>query len=213
MLTVFAVATVLIALAELGDKTQLLALCLAARYRPWKVLVGITGATLLIHLLSTAVGEVAGGLIPAFWLRLATGALFVGFGVWTLRGDQGLDEDAAPSRFGPILTSGVAFFFAEIGDKTQIMTMTVAADPGAAVRSLGVLGSHIPVSATPSRAGAFLGVWLGSTVGMVIADGLAIIVGAILGRKLPERLITRVAGGFFILFGIASFASAFIGRA
>ena len=210
MLTAFVVATVLIALAELGDKTQLLALCLAARYDPWKVLVGITGATLLIHLLSTAVGEAAGGIIPAFWLRLLTGALFVGFGVWTLRGEADAGSDTSDGRFGPVVASGVAFFLAEFGDKTQIMTMTVAADPGAALRSLGILGSHIPPSAAPTKAAAFVGVWLGSTVGMVLADGLAIVVGAVLGKKLPERLITRVAGAFFILFGVASLLSAFL---
>lgn len=205
----FAVAVVLIALAELGDKTQLLALCLAAKYRTSQVLVGILGATLLVHLLSTAVGEVAGSLVPELWLRLATGALFVAFGLWTLRGD-GAEESRETGRYGPVLATGIAFFLAELGDKTQIMTMSVAADPSAALRTLGALGAPLSgiASAERSAGGTFVGVWLGSTAGMMLADGLAILVGSALGRRLPERLITRVAGAFFILFGVAAFATA-----
>ena len=138
MLYTFAVATILIALAELGDKTQLLALVLACRYDPWKVLLGIFGATLLIHLLSTVVGAAVGSFIPTLYLTWGAGLLFVGFGLWTLRGDSvGEDEPDMPDRFGPVLTSAIAFFLAELGDKTQIMTMTIAADPGAALRTFG----------------------------------------------------------------------------
>jgi putative Ca2+/H+ antiporter (TMEM165/GDT1 family) len=215
VLTAFVVATVLITFAELGDKTQLLALCLAAKYKAWQVLVGIFVATLAIHLLSTAVGGVVGNLVPAFWLRLLTGVLFVGFGIWTLRGEDEEECETEPSRYGPIAASGVAFFLAELGDKTQLMTMSIAADPAAATRALGSFGARLaPVASTATAgAGTFIGVWLGSTAGMMIADGLAIIVGAVLGKALPERLITRIAGVFFILFGIAAFVSAFIGRA
>jgi putative Ca2+/H+ antiporter (TMEM165/GDT1 family) len=213
LLTTLVVATILIALAELGDKTQILALCLAARYKAWQVLVGIFVATLLIHLGSTAVGGLVGNLVPQFYIRLLTGVLFIGFGAWTLRGEDE-DEDApSAGRFGPIVTTGIAFFLAELGDKTQIMTMTVAADPAAALRTLGSAGAGLAFlpAAPPSPAGAFLGVWLGSTLGMMIADGLAIGIGAVLGRKLPERLITRISGVFFILFGLAALVTAFRG--
>lgn len=218
MLYAFAVATVLIALAELGDKTQLLALALACRYRAWQVLVGIFAATLLIHLLSTAVGELVGGLVPRLWLSIATGILFIGFGIWTLRGEKDDEADAAAraGRFGPIVTVGIAFFLAELGDKTQIMTMSIAADPAAVLRTLGAAGPAISgalraIGLTPEGlggTGTFFGVWLGSTVGMMIADGIAIVVGAVLGKKLPERLITRISGVLFILLGIAALVAA-----
>lgn len=216
MIYAFAVATILIALAELGDKTQLLALALAARYRVWQVLVGIFAATLFIHLFSTLVGQVVGGLIPELWLGIGTGLLFVGFGVWTLRGDADDDDGARTGKFGPVLTVAIAFFIAELGDKTQIMTMTIAADPAAVLRTLGAAGPAITetlrsvgLSAeglTPTQ--SFWGVWLGSTLGMMIADGIAILVGSLLGKKLPERLITRISGVLFIVFGLATAGAA-----
>ena len=213
MLYAFAVATVLITLAELGDKTKLLALCLAARYRWWQVLIGIFGATLSIHLFSTLIGQAVGSIIPQLWLGVITGVLFVGFGVWTLRGekDDG-DNGARTGRFGPIVTVAVAFFLAEMGDKTQIMTMTIAADPGAALRTFGWFAAGwLPAGlAPPTGAPAFFGVWMGSTVGMVIADGLAIIVGAVLGKTLPEKLITRISGVLFILFGVGMIVAMYL---
>jgi putative Ca2+/H+ antiporter (TMEM165/GDT1 family) len=220
MLYAFVVATILIALAELGDKTQLLALALATRYKAWEVLVGIFVATLAIHLFSTLAGGLVGTLIPQFWLAIVSGLLFVGFGIWTLRGDEE-DEDAVKaSRYGPIVTTAIAFFLAELGDKTQIMTMTIAADPAQMLRTFGSAGPAIEgflaswglsaASLTPQQ--AFWGVWLGSTVGMMIADGLAIIVGVVMGKTLPEKLITRISGTIFILFGLLAIVGAFVGR-
>jgi Ca2+/H+ antiporter, TMEM165/GDT1 family len=213
VLQAFLVSTVLITLAELGDKTQLLALMLAARYRAWQVLVGITGATLLVHLLSTAVGAAVGSFIPQAVLSWVAGLAFIGFGVWTLRGDE-VDEEEAEghARFGPILATAIAFFLAELGDKTQVMTMTIAADPGAALRLLGGVGaSWLPSGLQPATgATALLGVWMGSTLGMVLADGAAIIVGAVLGKALPERLITRVSGVLFLVFGVGMIASLYL---
>jgi len=222
MLYTFAVATILITLAELGDKTQLLALALATKYKAWQVLVGIFVATLVIHFFSTLAGGLVGTLIPEFWLRVVSGLLFVGFGVWTLRGDDDQDADKATAgaRFGPIATTAVAFFLAELGDKTQIMTMTIAADPAAVLKTLGAAGPAISAflaslglsasSITPVE--SFWGVWLGSTVGMMIADGLAIIVGVVLGKTLPERLISRISGGIFIAFGLVYIVTAFLSR-
>jgi len=213
----FLVATVLITLAELGDKTQLLALCLATRYRWWQVLIGIFAATLFIHFFSTLVGQAVGNLIPGLWLGIITGVLFVGFGVWTLRGDSDNGDDGSKAgRFGPIVTVAIAFFLAELGDKTQIMTMAIAADPAAVLRTFGAAGPAI----TDALAGmglradgltatqSFWGVWMGSTIGMMIADGVAIVVGSILGKKLPERIITRISGALFIVFGLATAGAA-----
>jgi len=216
----FAVATILIALAELGDKTQLLALALACRYKVWQVLVGILVATLAIHLLSTLAGQLIGDVIPHLWLSIITGLLFIGFGIWTLKGDDDDDDGARAGRSGAIVTVGIAFFLAELGDKTQIMTISIAADPAAVLRTLGAAGPAISgalrsvgLSADGlTKAQTFWGVWLGSTVGMMIADGLAILVGAVMGKKLPAKLISRISGTVFILFGVASLATAFFSR-
>lgn len=219
MLYAFVVATIFITLAELGDKTQLLALALAVKYKAWQVLVGIFAATLAIHLLSTLAGQLIGNLLPEQWLRLITGVLFIGFGIWTLRGDEepeGGEERAAASAYGPILTTAVAFFLAEIGDKTQIMTMTIAADPAAVLATFGSFGTSVGSWLTSvglsakqlSPVATFWGVWFGSTLGMMIADGLAIVVGRVLGKTLPERLISRIAGIIFIAFGVMALAGA-----
>ena len=218
MLYAFVVATILITLAELGDKTQLLALGLATKYKWWHVLIGIFVATLFIHLFSTLAGGLIGSLMPTFWLSIVSGLLFVGFGIWTLKGDSDPDAEEATktARFGPIVTTAIAFFLAELGDKTQIMTMTIAADPAAILRTFGSAGPAIDqflasaglnaASLTPQQ--AFWGVWLGSTVGMMIADGLAIIIGVVMGKTLPEKLITRISGTIFILFGVFAIVSA-----
>jgi putative Ca2+/H+ antiporter (TMEM165/GDT1 family) len=216
VLYTFLVATILIALAELGDKTQLLALVLATRFKAWEVMVGIFGATLLVHLISTALGAAIGSLIPVGALTWVAGLLFVGFGIWTLRGEEAAQGDRAPrTTLSPILASAVAFFLAELGDKTQLMTMAIAADPGAALRSFGGFASKwLPAhAAAPTGVSALVGVWTGSTLGMLIADGIAIFVGAVLCKTLPERLITRVSGVLFIMFGVGVIAAMLFGHA
>jgi Ca2+/H+ antiporter, TMEM165/GDT1 family len=221
VLYAFAVAAILITLAELGDKTQLLALALATKYKAWQVLVGIFVATLAVHLFSTLAGGLIGNLIPAFWLSIVSGLLFIGFGVWTLRGDDDQDADEATSKFkyGPIVTTAIAFFLAELGDKTQIMTLAIAVDPGSAILVylkgagptvqgwLATVGSPANVSAM----GRFWAVTLGSTVGMVVADAVAILIGRLLGKNLPELLMRRVSGVIFILFGVLSIGSVLLG--
>ena len=166
--------------AELGDKTQLVAMMFALRYRWWVVLSAITVATTAVHVLSVAIGHYLGAALPTHLLGLIAGAMFVFFGLWTLRGDSLSDEEAskaakatAPAFF--VVTS--AFVLAELGDKTMLATITLAADNN------------------------WLGVWIGSTLGMVAADGLAIVVGAVAGKHLPERLIQITAAALFLLFG------------
>ena len=168
----------LIFVAELGDKTQLVALTLATRFRAGVVLAGIFVATLLVHLLSVAIGGLTGTVLSSGWIELLSGLAFVGFGLWTIRGDQ-LDEDkgAMQSLTSPFLIVTITFFLAELGDKTMLGTVTLAASYSWVV------------------------VWIGSTLGMVLSDGLAIWVGQALGKKLPERSIKIGAAVIFFVFG------------
>ncbi len=223
MAYVLIVALVLVMIGELADKSQLLALVLATRYRAWQVLLGIFIATFVVHFFTTLAGQALGGMIPASVLPWISGTLFVGFGIWTLRGDADPSGEAerAPTRFGPVVATAVAFFFAELGDKTQIMTLTIAADPGSALllylRGLGPTvaawmdGAGLAAGAI-SPAQQFWAVTLGSTIGMVIADAVAIGAGRLLGRNLPEAALRRGSGIVFILFGVATVIAPYVVR-
>jgi len=180
----FLIALFLVFLAEMGDKTQLVALAFATRYAAQTVLAGVFAATLLVHLFSVVLGELVGLALPAFWVKLLAGVAFLGFGLWTLRGDD-VDEDerVAERRVGPTITVASAFFLAELGDKTMLATVTIA-----------------------SQQHDFAGVWIGSTVGMVVADGLAIIVGKVLGKQLPEKAIQYGAATIFLVTGVVTLA-------
>jgi Ca2+/H+ antiporter, TMEM165/GDT1 family len=185
-LTAFWISLSLVFIAEMGDKTQLVALAFATRFRATVVLAGVFVATLVIHLGSVAIGEVAGQALPRFWIDLLAGVAFIGFGLWTLRGDKIEDEKASRNRFGPFLTVATTFFLAELGDKTMLATVTIA-----------------------SQQNSFVGVWLGSTVGMVLADGLAIIVGQVMGKRLPHKLIKYSAALIFVGSGLWTLVQAF----
>ncbi len=167
--------------AEMGDKSQLMAMTFALRHRWWVVLGGITAATTAVHLISVAVGHYLGAALPTHLLGILAGVAFVFFGLWTLRGDRLSDDEAtraqrssAPAFFA--VTS--AFLLAELGDKTMLATVTLAADHD------------------------WVGVWIGSTLGMVAADALAIVVGATAGKHLPERFIQLAAAALFVVFGV-----------
>lgn len=221
MVYIFLVALILIMVGELADKSQLLALVLATRYKWWQVLIGIFIATFVVHFFTTLVGQFMGAAIPGYLLPWITGVLFIGFGLWTLRGDSVEEEEADKGgRFGPIIATAIAFFLAELGDKTQIMTLAIAVDPGSALvtylRSAGpTVQSWLLIVGSPeqvSEAGRFWAVTMGSTIGMVLADAVAIGIGTLLGKKLPELAMRRVSGVVFILFGVGSIASVFLGR-
>ncbi|MFZ2172712.1 MAG: TMEM165/GDT1 family protein [Rhodococcus sp. (in: high G+C Gram-positive bacteria)] len=166
--------------AELGDKSQLMAMTFALRYRWWVVISGITVATTVVHLVSVAVGHYLGVALPTAAISVVGGIAFLIFGLWTLRGDR-LSEDeglkAARATRSAFLAVTSAFFLAELGDKTMLATITLATD-------------HDSV-----------GVWIGSTVGMVAADALAIVLGALLGKHLPENIISLGAATLFFAFG------------
>jgi putative Ca2+/H+ antiporter (TMEM165/GDT1 family) len=210
----FFAVTLLVAVAELGDKTQLLVLALACRYRWWQVMSGVTAAIVVLQLLAAGVGSLLGDALPRFWLQLAAGVLFIAFGVWTLLGkDHEEDEEEAArrkTRFGPALTSMLVFFLAELGDKTQLITATIAAEPAVALEPVyRVLPALRGVP--PEGAAAFVAVWLGGVLGMVIADGASVAVGSFLGAKLPERAIKYVSAVVFVAFGVFTLWSAFFG--
>ena len=179
----FLLSTAVIFVAELGDKSQLMAMTFATRYRARDVILAITAATLIVHLASVAIGFWIGEAFAGYqsWIAIGAGIAFLIFGAWTLRGDELTEEEATKARSSrglAIVAVGVAFFLAELGDKTMLATITLATREG------------------------WLGTWIGSTLGMVAADALAIGVGALLGRKLPERFIKIGAAVAFLVFGI-----------
>ena len=178
-----------IALAEMGDKTQLVALAFAMRFSVGAVIGAVFSATLLVHLFSVAIGEALGMALPTFWLTIAAGLAFIGFGVWTLRGDtlDGTDTKRL-ARYGPFMTIAITFFLAELGDKTMLATITLASQ----LREFGP-------------------VWLGSTLGMVVADGLAVLIGVVAGRRLPRQAIKYTSATIFMLSGIVTLAGPLFG--
>ena len=183
----FVVATLVafgaIFVAEMGDKSQLMALAFATRFRPVAILIGITLATAAVHAVSVGIGAILQVSLPTRAINIAAGVLFLGFAAWTLRGDKldAADEERVERAGGgsAVATASVAFFLAELGDKTMLATITLAT-------------TYAP-----------LGVWVGSTVGMVAADALAIVVGRLLGTRLPERAVKVGAAALFVLFGVA----------
>ncbi|GIF69738.1 UPF0016 family membrane protein [Asanoa ishikariensis] len=180
-LAALAISFGVIFVAELGDKSQLMAMTFATRYRALTVLIGITVATAVVHLISVAVGYGLGAALPTKWISLAAGVAFLAFAAWTLRGDSLTEEEkskAGRTQRSAVLAVGGAFFLAELGDKTMLATITLATQHG------------------------WFGVWVGSTIGMVAADALAIVVGRMLGKRLPEKAIKWGAAALFVIFGI-----------
>jgi putative Ca2+/H+ antiporter (TMEM165/GDT1 family) len=182
MVDAFLLSFGVILLAELGDKSQLMALAFATRYPALVVLVAVTLATLVVHAGSVLLGVVAANALPTAAINVAAGLAFFGFAWWTLRGDHlGERERARAERSGrwAVITIGTAFFLAELGDKTMLATVTLATteDP--------------------------IGTWLGSTAGMVAADAIAIVVGSVMGSRLPDRAIRVFAAVAFVVFGAA----------
>jgi Ca2+/H+ antiporter, TMEM165/GDT1 family len=172
----------IIFVAELGDKSQLMALAFAARYRATLILLGITVATAAVHAVSVLIGAVLGVAVPTRAISLAVGLAFFGFAAWTLRGDTLAEDEAAKAQRSArsvVIAVAAAFLLAELGDKTMLATVTLATKEGR------------------------LGTWAGSTLGMVAADALAIVVGQQLGARLPQRVIKVGAAATFILFGLA----------
>lgn len=179
------IALLAVTLGEMGDKTQLLAMAFATRYKASKVMIGVFLATIFNHGLAVAVGNLITKISGLeIWIQGVAALSFIFFGLWTIRGDKLEGEDKKVSRFGPVITVTIAFFIAELGDKTQLATIALA--------------SRFPENP--------FGVLLGTTMGMLVADAIGIAVGVVLCKKIPEKTIKLISAGVFILFGfIASF--------
>lgn len=179
MLSAFFLSFGVIFVAELGDKSQLMALAFATRFKTWPVLIAITLATGIVHLISVAIGGAVGSALPTDFINIVGAIAFIGFGLWTLRGDELTEEDEKSTNITSrhvIISVGTVFFLAELGDKTMLATVTLATTEG------------------------LVGVWAGSTVGMVAADALAIVVGKALGDRLPEKAIRVGSAIAFFVF-------------
>ncbi len=176
----FLIALGMVFLAEMGDKTQLVALSLAGRYKTKITLLGIFAATGAVHVLSVVVGAVLGHNLSSSWTTFLAGICFLLFGIWTLRGNN--DDGSERRGISPFWIVFWTFLIAELGDKTMFTTATVAAQ----------------------HSSFWLPVWVGSTIGLVLADALAIGLGVVVGMRLPQLLIRRIAAGIFVVFGIWS---------
>jgi len=185
----FFVSLVVVAVGEIGDKTQLLALMLAARLRrPVPIICGIVVATLVNHALAGLVGAWVRTAIPAQYLRWLLVASFFAVALWALKPDK-IDVDAAPpGKYGAFVITVFAFFLAEIGDKTQIATVMLAAQ----------FGNLVAVVA-------------GTTLGMLIADVPAVLVGSAAAHRLPLRLMRYIAAGLFAVLGLVAWFAPALG--
>ncbi|MBP7353100.1 TMEM165/GDT1 family protein [Comamonas sp. UBA7528] len=178
----FLVSTAIVALAEMGDKTQLLSLVLAARFRkPWPIVLGILVATLVNHALAGAVGAWVTRMVGPDAMRWILGLSFIAMAVWMLIPDK-LDDDGTSqhSRWGVFGTTLVAFFLAEMGDKTQIATVMLAAQ----------------------YSGAYVWVVAGTTLGMMLANAPVVWLGDRLVKKVPIRMVHLVSAVIFLVLGL-----------
>lgn len=177
-MTSFWASLIFVVLAEMGDKTQLLAMAFATRYKPLTVLWAIFVATAFNHAFAVAVGNYVTHIMPLQYIQVAAAASFILFGLWTIRGDQ-LEGEDKRFNFSPFWTVAIAFFVAEMGDKTQLATVALAAK------------YQSPVY-----------VWLGTNAGMMIADIIGIVVGIVLHKHIPENAVKWGAAVIFIVFGM-----------
>ena len=180
-------STAVVAVGEIGDKTQLLAIVLAARYRkPWPIIAGIFGATILNHTLAATLGYLMADLLTGVGFRLAVGVAFLAMAGWALIPDKADDATTARTRGGVFLTTLISFFLVEIGDKTQVATTLLAA-----------------------RYHQIALVAAGTTLGMLIADVPAVVLGEAATRIMPLRYVRIAAAALFAIIGVWVILAAF----
>ena len=181
----FSTAFIMVVLAEMGDKTQLLAMAFASKY-PWKkVLLGIFFATVLNHFIAIAAGIYLNTLIPKHTVELVASIAFIIFGLWILKDDE-LGDEGKKNRYSIFWTVAIAFFLAEMGDKTQLATVALSAQ----------IGSDL------------FAILIGTTLGMMVADGIGILLGTALHKYVPDKIIKRFASIVFVLFGVVGLLNA-----
>jgi putative Ca2+/H+ antiporter (TMEM165/GDT1 family) len=187
LLTPLFVSMGVVAIAEIGDKTQLLALLLAAKFRkPWPIIAGIFLATIANHAAAAFVGTLVSGLLEGKGFQIALGVGFVAMALWTLVPDKVDDDEQASTKYGAFLTTLVAFFLVEIGDKTQVATIGLAA-----------------------RYDSVIMVTCGTTLGMMLANVPAVLLGEVAAKKIPLHYVRWTAATIFIVLGIGTVLHAF----
>lgn len=173
-------STAVVALAEIGDKTQLLAIVLATRFkRPLPIILGILVATLANHFLAAFIGAQAASILDGEWFRYLIAASFIAMAAWTLIPDKLDDIEDKPARFGAFVTTVIAFFLVEMGDKTQIATVALSA-----------------------RFNDIIMVTLGTTLGMMLANVPAVFLGNELIRRVPLNVVRLIAAALFLVIGL-----------
>jgi putative Ca2+/H+ antiporter (TMEM165/GDT1 family) len=182
----FLLSTGIVALAEIGDKTQLLAFILAAKFKkPWPIIAGILVATIANHAFAGAVGSWLTSLVGPQTLRWVLGISFIGMAAWTLVPDKFDEEEAQLARYGVFGTTLIAFFLAEMGDKTQFATIALAA-----------------------KYDYFVAVVAGTTLGMMLANVPAVLLGNQIAERMPTQIVHRIAAAIFLVMGILTLMGA-----
>lgn len=176
----FWASLLLIFFAEMGDKTQFLVMALAGRYDSRRVFVGMTLGIIVVHALAVILGATIGSLLPAEKMAIAASILFICFGLWSLKGEDDEEEEECKSRFGPVMTVALTFIVGEMGDKTQLAAVALAADYG-----------------------SWLMVFAGAVAGMILADGMGLVAGNYLQKKISPPTMQKVSAAIFIIFGVA----------
>lgn len=173
-------STAVVALAEIGDKTQLLAIVLATRFKkPMPIVAGIFAATIANHFLAALVGSQVAYILDGQWFRYAIAVSFIAMAAWTLVPDKLDDEDEKPARFGAFITTLIAFFLVEMGDKTQVATVALGA-----------------------RFHDVIAVTTGTTLGMMLANVPAVILGHEVLKYVPLKIVRTIAAVLFLVIGL-----------
>jgi putative Ca2+/H+ antiporter (TMEM165/GDT1 family) len=188
-LAAFSAAFILVVLAEMGDKTQFVAMTFAAKYNPYKVLFAIFLGTIANFAIVIVIGQLLTEVVPIDAISLVASLAFIAFGVWTVREEKTEEGPMKLSRFGVVATVGIAFFVAEFGDKTQLATLSLAAQ------------YHSPIS-----------VLVGATLAMLVADGIGIVIGVVLCRRIPQRKLKMLSATIFVLFGLVGVYEVLTGK-
>lgn len=182
----FLLSTGIVALAEIGDKTQLLAFILAAKFKkPWPIIAGILVATIANHAFAGAIGSWITSVVGPETLRWVLGISFIGMAAWTLVPDKFEEEDAKLARYGVFGTTLIAFFLAEMGDKTQFATIALAA-----------------------KYHDFVAVVAGTTLGMMLANVPAVLLGHKIAERMPTKVVHRIAAAIFLVMGVLTLLGA-----